>query len=133
MSKSLNTLQRVSSEAAEISENVMKYNELLEFIRETSKEEQIDERLLSHMARCCEGLTLSNDRKRENWVQCLEPYLSKVESEMKEKMVETIYVKGIENLTLEKVNPEDEEEYLCNAQFSLAYGTRVLFIKHHSC
>ena len=70
---SLNTLQRVSSEAAEISENVMKYNELLEFIRETSKEEQIDERLLSHMARCCEGLTLSNDRKRENWVQCLEP------------------------------------------------------------
>ena len=44
---SLNTLQRVSSEAAEISENVMKYNELLEFIRETSKEEQIDERLLT--------------------------------------------------------------------------------------
>ena len=41
-------------------------------------------------------------------------------------MVETIYVKGIENLTLEKVNPEDEEEDLCNAQFSLAYGTRVL-------
>lgn len=123
---SLNTLQRVSSEAAEISENVMKYNELLEFIRETSKEEQIDERLLSHMARCCEGLTLSNDRKRENWVQCLEPYLSKMESEKKEKMVETIYVKGIENLTLEKVNPEDEEEDLCNAQFSLAYGTRVL-------
>ena len=62
---SLNTLQRVSSEAAEISENVMKYNELLEFIRETSKEEQIDERLLSHMARCCEGLTLSNDRKKK--------------------------------------------------------------------
>jgi elongation factor 3 len=24
------------------------------------------------------------------------------------------------------VNPEDEEEDLCNAQFSLAYGTRVL-------
>ena len=123
---SLNTLQRVSSEAAEISENVMKYNELLEFIRETSKEEQIDERLLSHMARCCEGLTLSNDRKRENWVQCLEPYLSKIESEKKEKIIETVYVKGIENLTLEKVNPEDEEEDLCNAQFSLAYGTRVL-------
>ena len=123
---SLNTLQRVSSEAAEISENVMKYNGLLEFIRETSKEEQIDERLLSHMARCCEGLTLSNDRKRENWVQCLEPYLSKIESEKKEKIIETVYVKGIENLTLEKVNPEDEEEDLCNAQFSLAYGTRVL-------
>ena len=64
----------------------------MEFIRETSKEEQIDERLLSHMARCCEGLTLSNDRKRENWVQCLEPYLSKVESEKKEKMVETISI-----------------------------------------
>ncbi|RYG65167.1 ABC-F family ATP-binding cassette domain-containing protein, partial [archaeon] len=29
-------------------------------------------------------------------------------------------------LSAEKMDPEDEEEDLCNAQFSLAYGTRVL-------
>jgi elongation factor 3 len=125
---SLNTLQRVSSEASEISENVMKYDELLAFIKEQISliDFSIDERLLAHMSKCCEGLTLSNNRKREDWVQCLAPYLSKLSNEVLEKIVESVYVKGIENLTPDKVDPEDEEEDLCNAQFSLAYGTRVL-------
>lgn len=30
---------------------------------------------------------------------------------------------GTAALSAEKANPEDEEEDLCNAQFSLAYGT----------
>jgi len=125
---SLNTLQRVSSEASEISESVMKYDELLAFIKEqiSSSGSSIDERLLSHMSRCCEGLTLSNNRKREDWEQCLAPYLSTLSKDVLEKIVESVYVKGIENLTPDKVDPEDEEEDLCNAQFSLAYGTRVL-------
>ena len=33
---------------------------------------------------------------------------------------------GTANLSAEKADPEDEEEDLCNATFSLAYGTRVL-------
>ena len=37
-----------------------------------------------------------------------------------------VHKEGIANLTPDKVDPEDEEEDLCNAQFSLAYGTRVL-------
>ena len=41
-------------------------------------------------------------------------------------MVDKVHVDGIANLTPDKVDPEDEEEDLCNAQFSLAYGTRVL-------
>ena len=51
---SLNTLQRVSSEASEISENVMKYDELLAFIKEqiSSIDSSIDERLLAHMSKC---------------------------------------------------------------------------------
>ena len=125
---SLTILQRVSSEASEISESVMKYDELFAFIKEhiSSSDSSIDERLLSHMSRCCEGLTLSNNRKREDWEQCLAPYLSTLSKDVLKKIVESVYVKGIENLTPDKVDPEDEEEDLCNAQFSLAYGTRVL-------
>ena len=65
-------------EASEISENVMKYDELFAFIQEqiSSSDSSIDERLLAHISKCCEGLTLSNNRKREDWVQCLAPYLS---------------------------------------------------------
>jgi elongation factor 3 len=47
-------------------------------------------------------------------------------SDNMEEIIKEIYEKGIENLTPDKVDPEDEEEDLCNAQFSLAYGTRVL-------
>jgi elongation factor 3 len=37
-----------------------------------------------------------------------------------------VIAEGTAALSAEKVDPEDEEEDLCNATFSLAYGTRVL-------
>ena len=77
------------------------------------------------MASCCEGLVQSNNRKREDWEQCLAPYLES-SPEIIAKIVDQVHEAGIANLTPDKVDPEDEEEDLCNAQFSLAYGTRVL-------
>ena len=122
---SLNTLQRVSSEAAEISENVMKQSELFECIKSECAKEMviIPDNINIHISKCCEGLVLANNRKYEDWKQCIAPYLN---GENSEKIVENVHVQGIANLTPDKVDPEDEEEDLCNAQFSLAYGTRVL-------
>jgi elongation factor 3 len=57
----------------------------------------------------------------------LTPYLEGAGSpESIKKVVDHVHIAGIANLTADKVDPEDEEEDLCNAQFSLAYGTRVL-------
>ena len=122
---SLNTLQRVSSEAAEISENVMKQSELFECIKGECAKEMIiiPDNINIHISKCCEGLVLANNRKYEDWKQCIAPYLN---GENIEKIVENVHMQGIANLTPDKVDPEDEEEDLCNAQFSLAYGTRVL-------
>jgi len=129
-SHSLETLQRVAGEAAVISENVMKFADLENCIRNVCKDvmNHIPNELLHHMAFCCESLVQSNNRKYDDWKQCLEPYLSGVipaEVEM-DTIVKAVHEEGIKNLTLDKVDPEDEEEDLCNAQFSLAYGTRVL-------
>ena len=126
---SLDTLLRISSEAAVISDNVMKKDELASYIQESCESNgvtlNID--LYMHMAMCCEGLVLSNDRNYDNWSKCIQPYLiSQTEKEICIHIIKKIYDKGIENLTPDKVDPEDEEEDLCNAQFSLAYGTRVL-------
>ena len=129
---SLDTLLRVSNEASEISENVMKTAELKYCIEKSCEEEDfpsIDSRLLDHMANCCEGLILSNNRKREDWEQCLKPYLQGINGANDETItavVGLVHGAGIADLTPDKVDPEDEEEDLCNAQFSLAYGTRVL-------
>ena len=122
---SLNTLQRVSSEAAEISDNVMKQKDLYECIKKYSTELEVEDIILTHISKCCEGLVLSNNRKYNDWEQCILPYL-KGEAEEIKKIIDQVHKEGIENLTPEKVDPEDEEEDLCNAQFSLAYGTRVL-------
>ena len=122
---SLNTLQRVSSEAAEISDNVMKQKDLYECIKKYSSELEVEDIILTHISKCCEGLVLSNNRKYNDWEQCILPYL-KGEAEEIKKIIDQVHKEGIENLTPEKVDPEDEEEDLCNAQFSLAYGTRVL-------
>lgn len=125
---SLDTLQRVSSEAAEISDNVMKYDDVHNLIVtcvEETKMPQQNGRLLEHMSKCCVGLIQSNNRLYDDWAACLTPYLDCEESQTK-TIVEKVHKEGIANLTPDKVDPEDEEEDLCNAQFSLAYGTRVL-------
>ena len=124
---SLDTLQRVASEASEISKDILSEDELIAFI-----ESQVDvancKILLQHVGKMCYGNVLGNVRNMDEWKECMIDYLD-VLFEDKDKMntvIQNIYDKGIENLTPEKVDPEDEEEDLCNAQFSLAYGTRVL-------
>ena len=126
---SLDTLLRVSSEAAEISENVMKCDELDATVRKYCAEVDIvcEDLTFNHIGKCCEGLTLSNNRKYEDWEACIKPYLPVDGNDERVKtVVDKVHVDGIANLTPDKVDPEDEEEDLCNAQFSLAYGTRVL-------
>jgi elongation factor 3 len=126
---SLDTLLRVSSEAAEISENVMKCDELDATVRKYCAEVDIvcEDLTFNHIGKCCEGLTLSNNRKYEDWEACIKPYLPVDSNDERVKnVVDKVHVDGIANLTPDKVDPEDEEEDLCNAQFSLAYGTRVL-------
>ena len=125
---SLDTLLRVSSEAAEISENVMKSAELVETVRKYCEQSDVicDALTLDHIGKCCEGLTLSNNRKYEDWDACITPYIQISDVDKVKTIVEKVHIDGIANLTPDKVDPEDEEEDLCNAQFSLAYGTRVL-------
>ena len=126
---SLDTLHRVSSEAAEISDNVMKYDEVRKLIVTSVEEAKMPEqnvRLLDHMAKCCVGLIQSNNRLYDDWSACLTPYLNCHQKSQSKEIVEKVHKEGIANLTPDKVDPEDEEEDLCNAQFSLAYGTRVL-------
>ncbi len=127
---SLNVLQRISNEAAQISESVLKQTELEELLKIQCKENNIlhiEDLVVKHISICCEGLVLSNNRKYEDWNSCIEPYIENMSSkENIDKIVQYVHTKGIENLTPDKIDPEDEEEDLCNAQFSLAYGTRVL-------
>jgi len=124
---SLDTLLRVSSEAAEISESVMKCDELVQTVKKYCAEVETvsDDLTFQHIGKCCEGLTLANNRKYEDWEACIKPYLSDCDEKIK-SIIDKVHVDGIANLTPDKVDPEDEEEDLCNAQFSLAYGTRVL-------
>ena len=124
---SLDTLLRVSNEAAQISANVMTQPQLLTCIETHSNNLNIivSREHLTHISKCCQGLTLSNNRKFDDWNNCIRPYLIGDESSLT-TIIQNIHKDGIENLTPEKVDPEDEEEDLCNAQFSLAYGTRVL-------
>ncbi len=127
---SLNVLQRVSSEATTISDNVLTLVELKELIKEkcnSNLNNELSDNQVNLIALCCHGLVSSNNRKFEDWNACIYDYVKPLWREDNiEEVINQIYEKGVENLTLDKVDPEDEEEDLCNAQFSLAYGTRVL-------
>merc|ERR1711871_1055084 len=49
---SLNTLQRVSSEAAEISDNVMKQKDIYDCIKKHSSDLEIEDIILTHISKC---------------------------------------------------------------------------------
>ena len=128
--KSLNTLLSVSSEAAEISNNVMQIDELSNLILQNLNHNPVGNiyTLVKHTSKCC-GINLQgNIRSEEAWHHCIDPYLKFLfdNDEIYNTFFNLIYKKSIENMTPDRVDLEDEEEDLCNAQFSLAYGTRVL-------
>eukprot|EP01035_Chromulina_nebulosa_P016904 gene16904-22393_t len=129
---SLNTLQRVSSEAQVLSDAVFTFEQLVESIYKALSKAGVAEPshfslLVEFMSKGAHFLVEGNNRSKEEWEECLLPYLKAVVSEeVANQVFEDVYVEGTANLSPDKVNPEDEEEDLCNATFSLAYGTRVL-------
>ncbi len=131
---SLDTLERISAEADVLSESVMDIAQLKDCIEGALKtcgcaDASAYDTLVSHMATCCLGLVLNDNRETGDWSTCVVPYAKFCLNGDDAKAVECSEIvtkAGTANLTPEKVDPEDEEEDLCNAQFSLAYGTRVL-------
>ena len=133
---SLETLLRVSSEAQVLSDAVFTQQQLVDSINKAicakggvAKGDVAKYSLLvDFMSKGTHFLVLGDNRAEEEWLQCLLPYLEAVvpAEEDRNSVAQDIIAEGTAALSAEKVDPEDEEEDLCNAQFSLAYGTRVL-------
>ena len=129
---SLETLERVSKEAAVLSDAVMTLDQLIEAIKTSFTKHGVAEvskydTLISHMAKCCHGLVLADNRATGDWSASIVPYATGfVSQEIASTVSDEVTVLGTAALSAEKKDLEDEEEDLCNAQFSLAYGTRVL-------
>jgi len=129
---SLNTLSRVSAAAQVLSDSVFSLEQCRTVITDCLQkvgfaEPEKYEFLVSHMAKMCRSLILADSRNEDSWKLCMTPYLK---SFLGDAEVDTVCNEVISlataALSAEKADPEDEEEDLCNATFSLAYGTRVL-------
>ena len=130
---SLETLERVSSEADVLSSAVMSLEQLVETlnaqltangVKDVSKFSVV----VAHVSKALHFLVLGDNRTPEDWEASIVPYIKAiVGNEAKATAVcAAVTAAGTAALSKPKANPEDEEEDLCNAQFSLAYGTRVL-------
>mmetsp|Transcript_289 Transcript_289/g.522 ORF Transcript_289/g.522 Transcript_289/m.522 type:complete len:1021 (+) Transcript_289:82-3144(+) len=131
---SLETLLRVSSEAQQLSDAVFSLQDLIDSINKSITKNGVADAskyalLVEFMAKGAHFLVKGDNRAAEEWEQCLLPYLKAIMTASPEaatKVLEEVTAEGTAALSAEKVDPEDEEEDLCNATFSLAYGTRVL-------
>jgi elongation factor 3 len=132
---SLETLQRVSSEAQVLSDAVLNDDQLKEAINTALTNAKIADvtkyaTLVDFMSHSMHFLVKGDNRNNADWNQCILPYIKAILPTASEEelavVAAEIYAKGITGLSEEKKDLEDEEEDLCNAQFSLAYGTRVL-------
>ena len=129
---SLSTLARVSAEAQVLSDAVMTAEQLEETIAASLTRNGVAEVakynvLVKHMAKACFGLVRADNRDAVSWAACLVTYAKAIMPEVAAlTFCDEVTAAGTAALSPEKVDPEDEEEDLCNATFSLAYGTRVL-------
>jgi len=131
---SLETLLRVSSEAQVLSDNVFTLADLINSVNKSITKNGIADSskfstLVDWMSKGAHFLVLGDNRKKEEWDQCLIPYLQAIfpsSADTAQLVADEVTAEGTANLSAEKADPEDEEEDLCNATFSLAYGTRVL-------
>jgi len=127
--ESLKTLLRVSSEAQVLSDSVFNLSQIVETINNALPVTNLENysTLVNYMSKSAHFLVLADIRNRDEWEQCLMPYLRAILSG--DKLHASFYdivFQCTKALSPEKKDPEDEEEDLCNATFSLAYGTRVL-------
>lgn len=129
---SLNTLLRVAGEASVLSADLFTHEDLVKSIEKNLTAQNVANvadfgLLIDFMAKGSHFLVLADVRDKEEWDQCLIPYLEAIVPSATARLVcDAVTSEGTANLSPEKVDPEDEEEDLCNATFSLAYGTRVL-------
>jgi elongation factor 3 len=129
---SLNTLQRVSAEAQVLSDAVFTLEQLSGSINETLAKHGVANpvqfaTLVDFMSKTAHFLVLGDNRSKEEWDNSLVPYLKAiVAADVAQTVADEVTAAGTAALSAEKADPEDEEEDLCNATFSLAYGTRVL-------
>jgi len=129
---SLDTLQRVSAEASVLSDSVFSYEQCLSTITEACTKNGLTEAekyntLLTHMASMCRFLVSRDNRKDDEWKLCLLPYMKAMVGEAgATAAADEVIAAATAALSCEKKDLEEEEEDLCNAVFSLAYGTRVL-------
>lgn len=130
--ESLSILQRVSGEADVLSDSVFTCEQLVDCIKETLSKNGIADptlyvRLVEFMAKTSHFLVLGDNRAKEDWEQCIIPYAQAIlAADVVQVFADEVIAAGTAALSPEKKDLEDEEEDLCNAQFSLAYGTRVL-------
>ena len=113
----------------------MKCDELDATVRKYCAEVDIvcEDLTFNHIGKCCEGLTLSNNRKYEDWEACIKPYLPVDGNDERVKtVVDKVHVDGIANLTPDKVDPEDEEEGYVMPSFLWPMVHAYFFIKHLS-
>ena len=124
--QSLQTLQQVSQSASIITDNAVSSEELKALF--SSHFVESNQGVVNHICSCIMDLVANNDLDETHWEECIEPYIEYFMTNQTSRIsfIHRVYEVGTKNLVAKAANPEDEEEDLCNAQFSLAYGTRVL-------
>jgi elongation factor 3 len=93
-------------------------------------EDIVSSNLITHSIDLVFTLIKHENTDHNVWIKCIKPYLEKELGDEFKDIVDILTEKIkdiiIQAVHVDEFNPEDSEETLCDCQFSLAYGTRVL-------
>jgi elongation factor 3 len=124
MERALAQLERLDRMLSTLKTNKLDIN-MLE--TEINSRAQLNQMIVTYIAYQCSTLTLTNDFTEQSWNEItsqlelyLEPSLGlKLEEQLKQMCKDM-------TKQVEKVEDDDNDEVLCDCQFTLAYGTKIL-------
>jgi elongation factor 3 len=88
---------------------------------------KVDDSVLEHAAIVASTMMDLNFMEDMQWTKNVSPFFSSVGSDAANKAVEAVRVEAEKMMEIPEEDDEDEDaEELCNCQFTLAYGTKIL-------
>jgi elongation factor 3 len=122
------TLLKVGAEG-EVAAVVADEKEVLQQLKKETGSKVSDEALLNFVASLFSGLINASTYKEEDWLACavpyVKPFMPKSDGEKAARAVLAHFFKEMQEKTKNTEEIEEGEE-LCNCEFSLAYGAKIL-------
>ena len=118
-------ISKIAKETSNLKE-FRKSDNILYFLNQNLNEKYHNSSIARYISEICASLIKTKTTEKEEYINEITPYLNFISDTS--KRLDSLYEKSINiiNISDDEDDSEDKDKELCNCEFTLAYGTKVL-------